>query len=592
MLLHRSKELGMPFQVDLTLLKTKDHLISFLELDEKLFDDVLAFDPKTKTTSDHSSDNLYYLALPVFFQHEIPKKTPKRGHRIVWEPVFLKSNYKALARRLNSFLTHKLDGFPHARTFGYVGGRNIRENARDHCGNKHLLSIDLKDFFPSIKALRVAAFLEETGMEQIVADLLSSFITIEGSLPLGLPTSPTIANAICLPMDIELETLAQRHGAVFSRYADDISFSSSGAVPRQSEIAACIERHGFEIAESKTRTSILGQAHYVTGLSVTDPTQPHIPRKKKRRLRQELYYAKKYGLDEHLRRIRIHDHYVQQYVNRLDGLVKFTAYHEPRLSADLKTTWAKVLQASGHHPSFKPKNQHQIPFSIFVDEAEYVRPDGHRVLALAMAASQHQDQINEVTRGVLNAALSDIWAAGDRNSITKKGVHFSDATEDMRLTYIERMRSLPFEGYVAMAMLPDANAYETTYLRLLKAMIKRRLMASESRYAFFRFEQNSKVRQETVRKVVHDAYVSLQKTNNRHPEHCGVEFVEKPNLGLSVPDFLLGVLGKYLANGPDQEDRPTQRNKLLFERIRDKYRLILNVDDRVEYSRRRPIQPW
>ncbi len=162
----------------------------------------------------------------------------------------------------------------------------------------------------------------------------------------------------------------------------------------------------------------------------------------------------------------------------------------------------------------------------------------------------------------------------------------------MRLAYVERMRFLPFEGYVAMARLPSAADYEVTYVRLLNAMIKRRLMAAESQFACLVFEQNDKVRQEVVRKAVMDTYGSLRKSNNRHPELCSIEFVGKPNLGMSAPDFLLGVLGKYCATGPDQEGRPTTRDKLLFERIRDKYRLILDVDNWIEYTRRRPIAPW
>jgi hypothetical protein len=68
MLLHRSKELGMPFQYDLTLLKTRDHLISFLELDENLFDDVLAFDSSgTRTISDGSNEIFVPCGLPHFF---------------------------------------------------------------------------------------------------------------------------------------------------------------------------------------------------------------------------------------------------------------------------------------------------------------------------------------------------------------------------------------------------------------------------------------------------------------------------------------------------------------------------------------------
>jgi RNA-directed DNA polymerase len=123
-------------------------------------------------------------------------------------------------------------------------------------------------------------------------------------------------------------------------------------------------------------------------------------------------------------------------------------------------------------------------------------------------------------------------------------------------------------------------------------MIRRRLMAAESQFAYLIFEQNDNVNQEAVRKTVADAYDSLKKSNNRRPKACSIDFVGKPSLGVSVPDFLLGVLGKYLKSGPDQKSDPPARDKLLFERIRDKYRLILDVDSRTEYSRRRPIAPW
>ncbi len=584
----------MSFKYDLTVLQKRDQLIRFLELDDKAFEEVLAFNPSAKILSAFPDGQIPVLEFSLFHRHEIPKKNWRRGHRTVWEPTnFLKSHYKALARRLNNFFAYKLEGFPHVRTFGYIGGRNIRENALDHCGHKHLISVDLKDFFSSIKAPCIAAFLRSTGIEPNVADLLSRFVTIEGSLPLGLPTSPTIANAICLPMDVELETLAQQSGATFSRYSDDISFSSNGTLPSPVGIAACVQQHGFEIAESKTRISKLGQAHYVTGLSVSDPVQPHVPRKKKRRLRQELYYAGKHGLVDHFRHLGINDfQFIQQEINRLDGLVKFTAYHEQHISGHLKTKWADILHASGTRPTFEPKQQHRMSFYICIDESEYVRPDGDRVLALAMAVSQHQGQVNQATQDVMDAVLSDMWAAGNREAIAKRGVHFSDATQDLRLAYVERMRSLPFEGYVAMARLPRAADYEPTYLRLLNAMLKRRLMAAESQFARFVFEQNDKVRQEVVRKAVMDTYNSLKRSNNRHPKLCSVEFAAKPNLSMSAPDFLLGVLGKYLVTRPEQEGKPSARDKLLFERIRDKYRLILDVDDWIEYSRRRPIAPW
>ncbi len=143
--------------------------------------------PAQKKISEFSDKGISLIGSLLFHRHEIPKKNWRRGHRTVWEPILLKNNYKALARRLNNFFAHKLKGFPLARTFGYIGGRNIRENARDHCGHRHLVSVDLQDFFPSIKAPRIAAFLRSTGIVPTVADLLSRSVTIEGSLPLGLP---------------------------------------------------------------------------------------------------------------------------------------------------------------------------------------------------------------------------------------------------------------------------------------------------------------------------------------------------------------------------------------------------------------------
>lgn len=66
-----------------------------------------------------------------------------------------------------------------------------------------------------------------------------------------------------------------------------------------------------------------------------------------------------------------------------------------------------------------------------------------------------------------------------------RGLHYADATEDLRLSYVKRLRGLPCEGYVVMTRLTSPDHYEATYLRLLGAVIRRRLMAAESRFAPF-----------------------------------------------------------------------------------------------------------
>jgi RNA-directed DNA polymerase len=582
----------MPLRNDFTRLQNENHLLAALGIEEEDFVEILKFST-TKKYFEIRDDSIVVCELPPFICHKIPKKNRQRGFRTVWEPTFSKNIYKSLARRLDEFLGHKLNGFPHPRTFGYIGGRNIRENAAGHCGHRELVSVDIQDFFPSIRTTRVRQCLELTGVVPTVADLLSRFVTIDDSLALGLPTSPTLANAICLSLDIELVELAKQYEATYSRYADDITFSGDGELPPLATIKDTIQVHGFEIAEQKTRISKLGQAHYVTGLSVTDKDQPHVPRQKKRSLRQELYYAKKFGLDEHFHHLGINSpRNIQREVNRLDGLVKFTGFHEPRLALSLKTSWAEILQDSGYSPSFEPKNQDRVPFCIFIDEAEYPHPDGSRILALAMSVSQHQDRIRQAAQDVLEDALADMYVTGNRDAISKRGLHFVDAHPDLRKVFIERMRSLPFEAYVAMARLPSPAEYENTYIRLLNAMIKRRLMAAESQFAYLVFEENSKVSQTAVRDAVNTVYSSLKANNNRRPRECMIKFSGKPNLNLSVPDFLLGILGQFLRSHPDVDQSRPNRERILFESLRDKYRLILDVDTWTEYSRRREITSW
>jgi RNA-directed DNA polymerase len=582
----------MSFKIDFTRLKDKQQLISFLGIDESAFDEVLSFDPDRY---DHvrDDDGVFLILSHPFFKHKIPKKSPKRGFRVVWEPAHLMTNYKALSRRLANFFSSQLDGFPHPRCFGYVGGRNIRENAQGHCGHKHLISLDLQEFFPSISSARIERFLASLGIAHDVAGLLSQFVTIGDKLALGLPTSPTIANAICLQMDTDLQAHSERYGTTFSRYADDISFSSDGTLPSIEEVEKIVRQHDFTLALPKTRRSTIGQAHYVTGLSVSDPKQPHVPKQKKRRLRQELYYAKRFGLDDHFRHLGINNpQIIQQEINRLDGLVKFTAFHEPQLATYLKTDWNEILQASGSRPSFEPKSQQGLPFFIFIDEAEFVRPDGEQVLALAMAVSQHQNRVHQGGLEVLQAYLADPWAAGDREAAIKRGIHFVDAHPDLRLKFVERMCAMPFEGYVAFAKLPGPEEYQATYLRLLNAMIKRRLMAAESKFARFVFERNDKVSQPAINAAVMEAFNALRKSNNRHPMNCFVDFKGKPDFGLSIPDFLLGSLKKFLELTPEKSLTKPARERLLFEQLRDRYRLILDADSWIEYSRRKPIAPW
>lgn len=587
----------MTFPADFRRVISREALIIAIGTDEATFDAVLAFDPplsreERMAAAEAGDIPIYGAEIPVFYRHDIPKRNWRRGYRTVWEPLLAKLEYKALARRLETFFQITIPGYPHNAVFGYRPGRNIRENADAHAGHRALLVVDLRDFFPSISRDRISQLFESIGIIPDVADLLARFVTIGGSLPLGLPTSPVISNAVALPLDLACETLAKANGATYTRYADDLSFSGNGDLPDIEALRHAVEVEGFILADQKTRRSKIGQAHYVTGLSISDPAQAHVPRERKRRLRQELYYAGKFGLGDHFRHQGINDHRViQQEVNRLDGTVRFVAHHEPAMATRLKTDWRSALEAAGMKASFAPRGQHRAPFFLFIDEAEYER-EGRKILALGMAVSQHGQRMVTEAGQVLSAALADMYLDGDAAALRKRGLHFVDATEDLRIEYIKRLAGLRFEGYVAFAEYAGPQFYEETYLRLLGAVIERRLKAAESQFAYLYFEQNDKVSATKIEALVRSTFDLLRVRDDRHPVGFAVKMVSKPHLGISAPDFLLGVLGRYLKSKPAAPGKPEPRERLLFERLRDKYRLILDVTTWTEYSRRRPILPW
>lgn len=583
----------MQFKYDFTRIDSRASLLDALGIDDETFQRVIDFIPPPPAWDRPPtvSKAIIVLELPVFLRHDIPKKKRGRGHRTVWEALPTKNIHKALARRLDNFFRWSYAGYPSESAFGYRAGRNIRENAQRHSGHKYLLNADIEDFFPSITTSDVGDLLKKVGMVPNVAELLARFVTIGGSLPLGLSTSPTISNAIALPIDQALAQLSACHDVTYSRYSDDMSFSGNGVLPPITEIEQIINDHGFRLAQGKTRTSTKGQGHYVTGLSISDPHYPRVPKAKKRKLRQELYYASKFGLDNHFRHMGINDRKViQREINRLDGMVKFVAHHEPTLR-QIKQSWRAILLANDARPSFPPRSHGNAPFFIYIDEAEYRRED-KPVLALCLVVTQHVEKVVDDTVRVLAGATSDMWADGSAEILRKRGLHFTDATQDLRLTYNKALARMPFEAYVAYREYDGPSVYEETYLSLLSALISRRLMAAESQFAFLRFEQNSKVSSAKITRMVEGALAELKMRDNRRPVAVKVDIVGKPNPMLSPPDFLLGFLGHYLAAKPVADTAPVPRERLMFERLRDKYRLVFDLSAGVEYSRRRPLVPW
>lgn len=582
----------MAFNYDLKPIKNKEQLLTFLGIDEWIFDQVLAFDPDQYDRAIKSGDIGSFQSL-LFFKHLIPKRDRNKGKRVVWEASSLVDReYKATSRRLEAFFSFAEGRYPHPNAYGYIRGRNTRQNAMRHLNKKNILKCDVRDFFGSVDLRAVARVLEKYDIEHNVAGLLANFLTIGKKLPLGLATSPIITNIICLELDDELTALARSYKAEYTRYADDLTFSGNGELPDAGDVAKVVQAHGFQLAENKTRKTKLGQSHYVTGLSVSDPKFPHAPRKLKRSLRQELHYAKRFGLDDHLSSIGINDFLMQQRaINRIDGMVKYVAHHEPKMAHALHSLWTEILEEEGVRPSFEPKNRHRAAVHIFGDETEFEFQD-RTYLALGLCVTRHVDRIAISASTTLSNHLADPLADGDLEKIRKNGLHFSDATEDLRKKFVSNMQKLPFTGYVAIASFSDCETYEETYLRLLRSLIRRRLIASDGLVAAFRLEATDKVSKKSISALIEEEFKKLEAEDNRRPSQYLLETVSKADLGIALPDFLLGVLRRYLVLKPRKKVDRVERAEILFEHLRDKLVVLLDLDNASEYSRRNPVRPW
>lgn len=238
---------------------------------------------------------------------EIAKRSG--GVRLLHSPVgVIREMQTTLAPHLQALY----DAHPNAH--GFIKERSILTNAKLHVGARYVLNIDLEDFFPSINFGRVRGLFMASPFQlgAAAATVLAQLCTHRNGLPQGAPTSPALSNFIAADLDRRLTRLARENGARYSRYADDITFSSNHAsVPPAlavfrevaesstldvgAPLEAAIVASGFTINLTKVRLQSRHVRQNVTGLTVNDKV--NVTRKRIRRLRAMLHAWEKFGID-------------------------------------------------------------------------------------------------------------------------------------------------------------------------------------------------------------------------------------------------------------------------------------------------------
>lgn len=209
---------------------------------------------------------------------------------------------------------------------GFIPGKSIVDNAKPHIGGKELLKMDIKDFFPSVGINRVISVFRGLGYYHQIAYYLASLCCEDSHLPQGAPTSPILSNIVTKRMDYRLKHLAEKYGLVYTRYADDLTFSGQHIpVKFISIVTSIVEDEGFRVNEKKTEIKRKYNRKIITGVSVSSD-KPCIPREMKRWIRQQMYYINQFGLKSHMNRCRLQDPF---YALRMNGYLAYWKSVEP-----------------------------------------------------------------------------------------------------------------------------------------------------------------------------------------------------------------------------------------------------------------------
>lgn len=260
-----------------------------------------------------------------YVSFEIPKKDG--SNRCISAPnEELKYIQKRLALKLEEHINvccNNSNRVICSAAHGFIKGRSIISNAEVHRNKKFILNVDLSNFFDSFHFGRVLGYFQKNRMFLLpkeVAVTIAQLVCFNGKLPQGAPTSPIITNLICNILDYRVIKLAQKYRLAYTRYADDLTFSTNdknivaNLDQFLAELNQIIIKAGFSINSKKTRFVYKNSRQEVTGLVVNNML--HVNRdyyKTTRAMAHALYKNGKFNIDDG----------VEGTINQLEGRLNF-----------------------------------------------------------------------------------------------------------------------------------------------------------------------------------------------------------------------------------------------------------------------------
>jgi len=290
---------------------------------------------------------------------------------------------------------------PHEQVHGFVTGRSIVSNAQPHLGKDIVINVDLKDFFPSISYQRVKGLFHKLGYSEQLSTVFAlictsaetetvemdgvSYYVQKGNrfLPQGSPASPAISNLIAYRLDKKILGLAAKFNFSYTRYADDLSFSTTKDNEKNISrllffLKKIIEAEGFTIHPSKTHIMRKGYLQKVTGIVVNEKL--NVQRTQLRKFRAFLHRVatkgwegQKWGNARNL-------------IHAVEGYINFVKMVNPEKAAVFNQQLEKIVIKYGYpvveevilerkseiiEPEVTPEAKAEVPLKPSVDTEQY-----------------------------------------------------------------------------------------------------------------------------------------------------------------------------------------------------------------------------
>lgn len=269
-------------------------------------------------------DNAYLHAISNSSKHfyrsfRIPKHNGSK--RIIDEPL---PDLKIIQKWILKEILYKIPCSKFAKA--YVPHTSVKDNARFHRNQEIVVSVDIRNFFPSVKSDAVYKLFLQIGYNKEVSVLLTKLCCYNGRLPQGAPTSPYLSNLILKEFDEIISTYCVDNNIRYTRYADDMTFSGNFDIRKltyliDGELWKC------HLKQNKSKFKVMRQSRRQVTTNIVVNRKTQLTKEYRNAIRQEIYYINKFGLESHLKHI---GEKRKNYLPHLLGKIDYALFINPK----------------------------------------------------------------------------------------------------------------------------------------------------------------------------------------------------------------------------------------------------------------------